>query len=260
LGPGAGTPSQAQDNYVDAEKQKLGIVPEGGAIQALNEGRSELHAKKVGKIRHAFGIKYGDNRFLTRDISATSDIQLRKFTDVYGAGYSPDVSIFYEFQPFHSKYFGNIGFVGQFGVAYFQGKGQFSSALLIPGGGGTAFPALSSTSFQFFAVPVTLGIDYRFNLFHYLRPFALVGLNGVVVAEMRNDNINGSHGYTVGLTGTVGVSILLDWVSATSTWDYYSGFDIKHYYLTIDYSHTRSFLGLINYEVSGFSAGLTFEY
>jgi len=244
--------------FISQEKSKLEPREEGGAIQAFHEGRSELQPKKVGKIRHAFGIRYADGNLLTR--SFTSSSQLRGFNEVYGSTYSPDITLFYEFQPFHSEVFGNIGIVSMLGLAYFQGRGQFAVALPIPGGGGTLFPTKSDTKFQFFEVPVTVGINYRLNVLRYVRPFVFAGPTAIGFAEMRNDPIEGSRGACFGMLFSGGVSILLDWVSPGSAWALYSGLGIQHYYLTAEYSQLATFAGNVNFSVSGFTAGLTFEY
>ena len=220
--------------FIDIEKAKIEPQPEGGAIQSYWEGRSELKARKVGEIHHAFGLRYGHSP--TRTITAESGTQLRNFNDVYGSIYAPDISVFYEYQPFHSEWLGSLGFVGMIGMTYLYGKGQFSTQLTLPGGGNS--PLLSGTRFQFFMVPATVGVNYRFNLLRLFRPYLFVGASEIGFLEMRTDQVAGNRGHSEGYILSAGVSILLDWISRSETWDLYGTFGIKHYYLSIDYTRT----------------------
>src|SRR5579885_694204 len=45
--------------YLEQEREKLPKQNEEGAIEAYRNGRSELHAKKRGEIKGAFGFKLG---------------------------------------------------------------------------------------------------------------------------------------------------------------------------------------------------------
>jgi hypothetical protein len=243
-------------SYIEKEKQELPDEKNESAIQALKEGHSELHPKFEGKINHAFGLRYGVG--VSRD--TTSPSQVSSFKTVYGANYTPEIHLFYEFQPFHSEIFGNVGIFGMAGMSYSEGKGQFAIPLTIPGSGGAKFSSTSTTKFQFIAVPVTIGLDYRFNLFQVLRPHVMAGPTIVGFLEDRSDKDPDSHGHSEGVFFCVGVSLLLDWVSTSSSSSLYSSFGIKHSYFTVDYSRTTTFTGDLLYNVSGIYAGFTFEY
>ncbi len=243
-------------SYLEIEKEKLNPEVKGGAIQEVLEGHSELHAKIEGSIHHAFGLKYGVS--LSRNISSSA--QLLKFNDIYGENYAPDLSLFYEFQPFHSEWFGNVGLMGMVGASYFHGQGIFAKTLEIPGSGGQDFPSNSNTKFKFISVPVILGLDYRFNLLRILRPYVMAGVTSVGYIESRDDDIAGSRGHTEGFLVALGVAVLLDGLSSKSSWQFYSSFGIQHAYLTVDYTRLSTYTGSINYRVSGIMAGLMFEY
>ena len=98
-------------SFIEQERIKLPPSSEGGAIQAVAEGKSELHPQIKGDIHSAFGAKYGVS--LSRAITSSSE--LRNFNDIYGSSYAPDLTLFYEYQPFHSEWFGNIGIIGMGG-------------------------------------------------------------------------------------------------------------------------------------------------
>jgi hypothetical protein len=242
-----------EESYTAAEKLKMAPQEEGGAIQALNEGRAELHPKKKGEIRNALGLRYG--AALTRNFTSSS---ARNFNTIYGSSYAPDISLFYEYQPFHSERYGNIGIFGMGGIGYYHATGQFGFALPKPEGG--TFPLATDVRFQFFTLPVTLGLDYRFNLFHYLRPYIMAGPTVIGYVELRNDPINGNRGNSRGLFVSVGTAIMLDWIFGSNTWSMYTNYGFKHTYLTIDYTRLNTFSGDISFDLSGFYAGMTFEY
>lgn len=250
-----GSPSSSgAESYIEQEKAKLEPQETGGAIQAVAEGRSELKAKKVGSIHHAFGFRYGLS--LTRSYTAGSQIQARNFNDVYGQAYSPDLHLFYEFQPFHSEWFGNIGFFGMGGVGYNSGTGQF--AINVPQPGGKSFSSQSQTKFQFFSVPIIVGANYRFNLLRWVRPYVFVGGSAIGFTELRNDGGASYRGASYGFYFALGTSISLDWFK--ESWDLYSEHGVKHYYLTLDYSKIATLIGDVQVGTSGFLVGLTFEY
>lgn len=239
--------------YTEKEKLKLEPKEEKSAIEAVMEGHSELNAKKTGNIHHAFGLRYGLG--LSRDVSASGG---GPFKDIYGNTYAPDLSLFYEFQPFHSEWFGNIGFMGMGGVGYYHGLGQFASTIRSPSGG--TFPSTSNVKFQFFTLPVTVAVNYRFNLFRVLRPFIYVGPTVIGYVEKRNDGGETRRGYSKGLLVSTGVSVLLDWMSPGDAWDLYASHGVHHYYFTLEYSRLSTLAGDVNVAINGIVAGIAFEY
>ncbi|MGK5085577.1 CFI-box-CTERM domain-containing protein [Bdellovibrionota bacterium FG-1] len=250
----SGSPSEAE-SYTAKKKAELQPEDAGGAIQAVKEGRSELKANRQGEIHHAFGLRYGAS--LTRDISAAAGTAQRGFNDIYGSHYAPDLTLFYEYQPWHSELAGSLAFFTQVGVGYFHGSGVFQFSLKNPSGGN--FGSESATTFQFITIPVSAGIDYRFNLMKYIRPFVMVGPSVIGYYEGRNDNLDGNRGYSTGFYVAGGASFLMDWLSPSSTWDLYAHDGIKHLYLSVDYGRLSTFAGDVTVQVSGFYAGLTFE-
>jgi hypothetical protein len=237
--------------FIDQERGKIEPKDEGGAIAAVNEGRSELEFKRKGKIKGALGFRYGAS--LSRSISAVSGTQANSFDSVYGQNYSPDVSLFYEHQFFHSATFGSLGLLGSLGVGYFSGKGRFAIDL-------TGFSTESRTKFQFFFLPVTVGPSYRFNLARYLVPFATVGPAFIPYMESRNDSKKGFRGYSTGIYASGGVMIPLDWLSKSASSDLYYDQGVKRYSLTAEYSRLSTLSGDVTYDVSGVNIGLLFEY
>ncbi len=238
-------------SFTEKERGKLTPVEDGGAIAAVQEGRSELKFKRKGEIHSAFGFRYGAS--LARSISATADAQANDFDLIYGKNFSPDATLFYEYQLFHSEIYGSLGLLGNFGVAFFSGAGRFAIAL-------ASFAAESRTQFQFFAAPMVLGPSYRLNLTHYIVPFATVGPAFVPYFELRNDEKRGHRGFSTGLYASGGVMIPLDWISKTSSADLYYDHGVKRYSLTAEYSRLSTIAGDVTYNVSGLNIGLIFEY
>jgi hypothetical protein len=252
-----GEASQPAQSFIEAEKKKLTPKSSDGAIAAVHEGRSSLKARIEGEINHAIGFRYGVSP--TRSISAEAGTQLRDFDSVYGSKYAPELALFYEYQPFHSEWLGNVGIFGSAGVGFFRGNGSFKIQLTNPVTG-NPFPVQSNTSFTFVEIPVTVGLNYRFNLARILRPFVMAGPTLIGYIESRDDQVSGNRGTSRGLLVVGGVSIFLNWLAPGSTWDLYAQHGVKHYYLTIDYSRLTTFQGAVDFQVSGLSAGLTYEF
>jgi len=253
---------QAPERKSAIEKERARQSAEGknqtsGPIEKLKTGKSELELRRPGEIGNAMGFRIGAT--LTRDITATNGAGAKNYSDIYGGDRVPEISLFYEFQPFHSEWFGNVGFFGNMGVGFDSGKGTFQYQ---PpnAGGGAAFTAESRTRFKFFYAPVVAGMNYRFNLFRIVRPFVMAGPALIPYWETRDDSKPGVKGFSRGLYVSAGASLLLDFVNRASAWDLYEAHGVKHYYLTVDYSRLTTSVGDVLFNVNGFSAGFTFEF
>ncbi|MBI2711263.1 MAG: hypothetical protein HYX41_00165 [Bdellovibrio sp.] len=243
-------------SYTEVEKIKLEPKPEGGAIQAVLDGKSELSAKKKGDIHFHAGLRYGVA--MAREITAARGYQGADFGAVYGSQYAPDFAFFYEYQPFHSEWFGSFGILGMLGLGYYRGLGQFSYSIPKPGGG--TFSQSSSTAFTLYVLPVTVGVSYRFNLFRLLRQFIIVGPTAIAYYEARIDDASNKRAYSFSMMGTVGVSVLLDWMEKTGTFDLYSLHGVHHLYLNVDYSRWLPFPGDFSFAGSALTVGLSLEF
>jgi hypothetical protein len=244
--------------WIEERKKLLPEKESGGAISALHEGRSELKPRYVGDIHHAFGLRYGVS--VTREITGSPDLVLRPFSDIFGGNYVPDIGFFYEYQLGHHEQLGSLGLVATAGVSYFYGSGKYKFNLQKPWDPAISFGLAAPTQFQFFMIPLSVGANYRLNLFHFLRPFVMAAPGGVVYIEARNDKQSGHRGFAKTLYTVGGVSILLDWLSRSDAWDSYQSFGIRHSYLTVQYERLMPLGGDLNIAVSGITAGVTFEY
>lgn len=243
--------------YTGAEALKLETKEAGGAIRAVQEGRSELKPRYKDDISGAFHIRYGAK--ITRDYTGSADAIYQPFDDVYGGNYAPELSFLYEYQPFHSEILGNFGLVGGLGAAYFHGTGKFQNALEKPWSPGDFFGS-PRTLFQFWTIPVSAGINYRFNLLHFLRPYVAVLPTATLYIEDRNDSIDAKRGIAKTIQWVGGVAILLDWIAPSNTWDAYHQNGIRHSYLTIEYTKVTSIGSDVALTASGLYAGMSFEF
>ena len=238
-------------SYIEKEKAKLEPKAEGGAIAAYNEGRSELKFTRKGDIHSAFGFRYGAS--LAHSITAVPEALANDFDTIYGKGFSPDASLFYEYQMLHSEIYGTLGVLANFGVGFYSGAGRFAITL-----GG--FSPESHTQFQFFALPLVVGPTYRLNLTHYLIPFVTVGPALIPYFELRNDEKRGFHGMSKGLYASGGVMLPIDWLSRASSADLYYEHGVKRTSLTAEYSRLSTLSGDVTYNIYGLNIGLIFEY
>lgn len=251
---------KAEEGYLESERARLGpSKSEGGAIQAVLDGKSKLKSRREGKVTGAAGFRIGAS--MTHNVTASPDFQLRSYEDIYGASSIPAFEFFYEFQPFRSEILGNIGIFTSAGTKVARGFGKFKSTLTKPNaiGGGT-FPLESRTQFSFVSIPITAGLSYRFHLLKYLRPYAVVGLGAVPWAEMRSDSQAGHRGFSRVMNINFGVAILLDWMNESSAFDMYDSFGIKHSYLSVDYVKRTNLGGNVSFDTNGVLVGMTFEY
>jgi hypothetical protein len=250
----AARPPGSTPSYSDQQKAKLPPASPGGAIEAFHAGKDELHARKEGPIRFAGGFRLAT--VLNRDITAAGSTI--NFTQLYGSKWVPDFTIFFEYQPWHSEFWGNFGLFGQAGFSQHSGEGQFAVNLPKPWGG--TFGSTSRTQFRFLSYPFTGGLSYRFNLLRILRPYIQAGPTIIGYNEMRFDHRKGHRGYSTGYTIDGGVNLKLDWLSKELSWDLYQEAGVKQYYLTVDYVKLVTVAGPVDFDVSGFSVGFTYEF
>lgn len=252
-----GTPGSS---YTDEEKKKLAPKQEGGAIDAVRSGNSDLQLKKPGSIHNAFGLRVGLG--LSRTVTAASGVGTGvNFNTMYGANWAPDVSLYGEHQFFHSEILGSLGVFGMTTVGFFSGSGQFEDTALRSAVDGSLIPPGSTNvSFRFYEVPLVAGLDYRFNLMKYLRPYVMGGPTVIGFSETRSDAGQSHSGISKGAWGGVGLAVLMDWVSPSNDWDRYDEYGIKHAYLTVEYSYLYTLPSSpVTFNISGVYAGFMFE-
>lgn len=245
--------------YTDSVKNQLDPKPQNGAIDAVNRNQSELRAVKLGKIHHAFGFKFGASA--NRTMTGSSESVSTSFNNFYGKNFVPDFELFYEIQPFHSEIFGNFGLVTQLGLTMQKGVGQFQ--VLIPQPtkwGGGYFPANSLTNLRFTTVPVQVALDYRFNLFKYVRPYGQIGPGAIIFIENRSDSIPGHHGYSKTMTASAGINFLMDDLFPKESWDAYTAYTTKHYYITLDYTKVTTVASVVHFDLETWGLGVTHEF
>lgn len=256
--PAAESYSEHQKRLLLERDQRTGAVDDS-AITKVKEGRSDLELRRPGNINFAGGMRLGAS--MSRTVTASAGNALRDFSDVYGTNWAPELHLFFEYQPFHSEWFGNIGIILGGGVTRNTGKGKFPAQVpRSPDAGGGSFEADTNVDFQFLTLPAYIGVNYRFNLFRIVRPYVQFTPTLIGYREGRNDTNTARAGISKGAIASGGINILLDWVSERSSWDLYDSVGVKHYYLTIDYSRMMSFASAISFTYSGVSAGMTMEF
>ena len=252
-----GTP---EPSYSEEKKSKLPPKETGGAIAAFERGESDLKKVKSTDIHNAIGIRIG--MIVSRNYAANFGIGTgRAFSDVYGSGYAPDISVFAEHQFFHSESFGSLGVFGMFGLAYFSGPGAFAIPLS-SAYNNTPIPATATgVTERFWQAPGTVGASLRLNVGKYIRPYVMAGPTIIGAEEFRSDGGNTNRALSYGFWGAAGVAILMDWVSKDVDWDSYADYGIKHTYFTFEFAGTACFPpSAVNFNASGLVGGIAFEY
>lgn len=250
-----------EGSFIERRKRELGDGGPGkSVVNAVKGGRdTELEADYGEPPSFAGGFRLNANR--TAVITAPSDVSNRNFNEIYSTDdYTPDLTLFGEWQPFRNTWLGSLGLVGSVGVAVSTGTGTFEITNLSDPKTGDPFGSESKTEFQFFTMPVSLGVNYRFSLLQFIRPYVQAMPTVIAYWETRSDSKDGHRGTSQGAIFSGGAAILLDWISSDLAWDMYSGSGVKNTYLTIEYTRMITFAGDVDFDVSGIFAGFTFEY
>lgn len=242
------------ESYTSKLKKDLPAEVDESAIRNLHEGKSELKFERKGEIRHAISLRIGT--ILNTQIKGENTPQ--DFTTVYGGGWQPNLHLSYEFQLFHSEYLGSLGLILTAGYATFSGTGKFRYTLTDVSG--NEFTSESRTTFDFKYIPTSLGANYRFNLFRFVRPYAHLAATNFIYVESRSDGVQSKKGMSQGLRTSFGAAILLDWIHRESTWNLYTDAGVLHYYLTVEYERLTHLRGKVEFETSALFSGFTFEF
>jgi hypothetical protein len=242
-------------SWVEQKKKQLSPKVEGGAIRAVQEGKSEPHAQRDEKLGRSFGIKIWTSG--TREISAPSSVFYRSFDSLYGSSYTPDFRFFYESQLVHSEWFVSLGWFFETGFAWKKAPGGFEFAPQNPSGG--TYGTSSSVNFTFVTVPVAVGGMARFNLLRLLRPQIKVAPVAVGYFEDRSDSKGIKRGYSRGLLTEAGLAFQLDWLDRRGSWSMYEMFRVNQHFLTLDYQRLDTASGDVDFSFHGLTLGLLFE-
>jgi hypothetical protein len=238
------------EGYSEKEKSKLPAVTERESpITMVKEGRDrKLDFGETPDIHNAAGIKIG----VTPGIQVTVEGGTHTFNDVYGTGFQPELMFHYERQFFHSENFGSFGVGTDFGLAYSGAKGlmQFNF------NGSNK----SITGFSFMQFPVLFNAIYRFNLLRVLRPYVSAGAGAIGYLETREDAKADKRGYSAVYNGSLGVSILLDFLDSSTHRDSYLASGFQHTYLFIEYLYLNSFKSSVMFRRAGIYSGFLFEF
>lgn len=246
--PLAGPTRQPLTSYTAEEKKKLLSQKPIGSLQPIVKE----------DIRQAFGLQIATVE--RRNVTATEEFSAHDFRDIYPTQFVPDLALFYHYHPFHSEVFGNVSLVARFGLTFFNGTGLFTSSRLSNPVTGQTFSQVSKTKLRLVSLPAVLGASLRFNLLKYLRPYITAGPAFMLLIETRDDGGDTKRALARSLYTAIGVSLLLDWVSADSRWHSYAEFGIQHTYFIIEYIRYNPLASPIRYESSGVYAGFSFEF
>lgn len=244
-------PTDGSKNYGE-NLQKTLPPNNGSAIEDYRNGKKLKPNKGTLETRNAFGFKILASANRTYTAGANQDIA---YESVYGNGWVPDFSFHYEYRPFTSDLLKKFGLYSSLGTSFTKAKGRLK--FVVP-----PFDTAteSKTQFKFIAVPVNVGLIYRFNLSNFVYPYFGAGPSAIGFIENRNDKVKGQKGHDFGYWYTFGAAFGLDWISPSSSWNQYETGGIKHSYITLDYSRLESLSGgLVDFTVDGVEIGFTFE-
>jgi hypothetical protein len=224
------------------------------AIQSVNDGTSALKPRFEKEATRAAGIRFMAAG--SRNYAAKSGTGKRKFDQVYGSGWDPDIQVYYEHQLLRSGY-GNIGLQGSFGFGIFRGEGAFDYPLFRENGQAFGSP---KTQYRFITIPLHVGGRFTLTLGKYVQPYAAVGPLAVAYLESRTDNKSDKWGRSFGYMGQLGANILLDDLTPEFLWDLYAGLGVRHYYVTLDYTRIATPNSDVDFDSNLVSLGFTYEF
>ncbi len=238
--------------YIDQQKKNLPPEDADARPSVIDTVKANTYRApdpfERAKITQGASFKVGLATGATVSVNGSA----AEFERVYGTGWQPEVIFHYEKQPFHHERLGSLGLTFDFGFAQAGGYGT----LAFPYAGST----VSRTSFNFIQVPILGGVNYRLNALHILRPYISVAAGVMGYTEIRTDSRPDYRGYSLIATGSVGASILLDFLDRKTMVDAYNSFGFQHIFLFVEFLAMRTLSGPVTFERGGIYSGFLFEF
>lgn len=242
-------PVPSAEGYTDQERAKLPpIKDQESLIERVKAGRDKLPEESRPPIKEAIGFMVG----VSPGLEVVNTSGTKTFTEIYGAGWKPELTLHYERQIFHSEYAGSFGLGVDLGISIANGYGQ----LTFPFNGTSA----SQTPFTFFQVPVLASAYYRFNLLRVLRPYVGGSVGPILFSEVRSDPAPDRRSYSFVYVTHLGAALLLDFLDRATAKDSYLSLGVQHSYLFVEFLYQNSFnqTGVV-FSRSGIYSGFLFE-
>ncbi|MBI3555989.1 MAG: hypothetical protein HY074_06985 [Deltaproteobacteria bacterium] len=253
-------PNEVQP-YIENLRRKNGLAPEAplrgssnpGAVQPYIESIKkdpELEPKFKNTVNTAAGFSFvASNQF---KITSNKDIQANTFESVYSpdSKYAPSADVFVERQLYRNRYVGALGVVGHLNVISIAGKGVFTKT-------GATSP---DTTFRFLAIPVSVGVSYRFLQMRFIDPFISLSAVAIPFLETRNDDHPSRRAMSRGYNVTGGLAFNLDWITRKDAWEQYDNNGVLHTYLLAQLEVLRTLSGAVNFAYNATYIGLMFEF
>jgi len=237
--------------------------PRLGAIEAVTQGKSELKWEKPSGVDYAMGFKIGT--VLIPNIVSTT--QANSFADIYGTGWSPDITLFYERQFIQHDHILALGLQFQVGLTSRRGTGKFLGGVApsCPATGGTpatncTFSTNSAVTTNFLTVPISIGPIFRLNVLRFIRPYVMAAGMFIPFMESRNDAVAGFRGYSFAANLEGGIAIQLDALDKQNSFEMYDSYNVKHFYLTANGQMLITFASNVSFNNLGIYTGILAEF
>ncbi len=219
-------------------------------------GNYYYKTKVESKKDTALSLRFG--AYDTPDISSTVNGTKINFTDVYPS----DLIMFmadYEWQPLKS--FGKLGVQIGTGILIAQGNGFLTSPSSLPTGC-TAAPCPAKEEYTFLAIPLNLGVVYRFEYMdrQWFAPFVAGGGTYYGLAEIRDDGNDNKFIGSPAAYGAAGAMLNISAIDKETGFTFDREYGISNLWLTLEYRVVKSLNEDLDMSSNTFSAGVTLDY
>jgi hypothetical protein len=247
---GTTTTSELREHeYVPGSKPDKGVKlihhPDGkkGLVRIEQDGTYVYQVKTTPKNQTGT-VRFG----LMDPPRITSADGAHTFADMYGSEPLPTILFEYEWQPF--KKFGKLGVQGGASFSTAEGHGYFVSD------GGQA-----REKYNFYAIPVNLGLVYRFEYFkkQWLAPYVAGGASYIGVAELRDDNKNNFSGVPAGY-GAAGIMFNVSSLDKTLAFTLDSEYGVGNLWLVAEYRYIQAFSDTLDFTGGIMSLGISADF
>lgn len=174
---------------------------------------------------------------------------IHDFSSMYGSEGLFTLMMEYEWQPF-SK-FGKLGLQLGVGFATAEGKGFFvNDPVSVP-----------QESYTFFAVPMNIGLIYRFEYFdrQWVAPYVSGGGSYIGVAELRDDNKNSFTG-TPAAYGAGGIMFNISALDRSLAFNLSNEYGVANLWLVGEYRYLQAFSEDLDFSGGVMSLGIGADF
>ncbi len=225
-----------------------------GLIRIEKDGTYVYKTSDKGEVKSTGSFRFGA---MDAPIIKAAD-GVTTFETMYTGPSVPVLAFEYEWQPL--KLSQNLKVQAGFNLMIANGNGRFSESA--PNGGKPQAGDVAREEYTFAAVPLNLGLAYRFQYMdrQIFAPYIVGGGSYIPVVEYRDDGNSTNTVGTPAAYGGGGILINVGAMDRETAFTLRSEYGVTNLWVTLDYRYMKSFSEDVDFSSNVITAGVSVDY